>query len=280
MMYSRGNGTLLGRIAGGRAKVGIFIAACLASAAGAGLFLVPGSAQQAAGVNHRAIDKKISALLAGIPQHGNTLGSPTAPMTLQVFGDLQCAVVRWWFVEGQLSGIIEKFVRTNVLKLEYRAMKTDTLNRRTFVVQQTAALAAGAQDRMWNFLETFYYEQGREYTPYVTEEYLDGIARQVPGLELAPWDQTRTASLARSVIGDDHTAYFTRKFYNTPSFLIGRTGGPLHFLTGRTPYVFLKWKFRRAPNGEPIAPERPIGYSRPLYLVDSVDIKKAVEEEI
>ncbi len=233
-----------------------------------------------AAVTHAAIDKEVSKLLAGIPQHGNTLGSPTAPITLQIFGDLECLVVKWWFVEGELSGIIEKFVRPNVVKIEYRAMKTDTLNRRTFVVQQTAALAAGAQGRMWNFLETFYHEQGREYTPYVTEEYLDGIAQQVPGLELEQWGRDRTISLARSVVADDHAAYFSLKFYNTPSFLIGRTGGRLHFLRGRHPYIFLKWKFRRAPNGEPVAPERPIGRARPLYLVDSIDIKKAVEREI
>jgi hypothetical protein len=281
-MRNEGNDTLLGRIVSRRTGLGLLIGICLASVVSVFLLLVPRSARtrSAPAVTHEAVDKKISKLLAGIPQHGNTLGSPTAPITLQVFGDLECIVVKWWFVEGELSGIIQKFVRPNVVRIEYRAMKTDTLNRRTFVVQQTAALAAGLQDKMWNFLETFYNEQGQEYTPYVTEGYLDGIARQVPGLELEQWDQDRTISLATSVEANDYEAYFTKKLYNTPSFLFGRTGGPLHFLKGRRPYIFLKWKFRRARNGEPIEPERPIGHARPLYLVDSIDIMRAVEREI
>jgi hypothetical protein len=93
----------------------------------------------------------VAGLLRGIPQHGNTLGSPGAPITLQVFGDLECIDVKQWF-GFLLPAILKELVRTNIVRLEYRSLKTDTLNPTVFVAQQTAALAAGAQGRMWNFL--------------------------------------------------------------------------------------------------------------------------------
>ena len=45
---------------------------------------------------------------------------------------------------------------------------------------------------MWNFIETFYHEQGEEDTGYVTEKYLQGLAQQVPGLNLAKWTSDRS----------------------------------------------------------------------------------------
>ena len=36
----------------------------------------------------RVVTSEVTALLAGIPQAGNALGRPTAPVTLQYFGDL------------------------------------------------------------------------------------------------------------------------------------------------------------------------------------------------
>jgi hypothetical protein len=44
------------------------------------------------------VEKEVSALLSGIPQNGNTLGQASAPVTLQVFGDLESADVRTFVV--------------------------------------------------------------------------------------------------------------------------------------------------------------------------------------
>jgi hypothetical protein len=45
-----------------------------------------------------------------------------------------------------------------------------------------AVLAAGKQAKAWQFLETFYDEQGEENSGYVTDSYLQGIASQIAGL--------------------------------------------------------------------------------------------------
>lgn len=128
------------------------------------------------------IAREVSELLAGIPQEGQTLGSPTAPVTMQLFTELEDYSSGGWFVE-LLPAIIRELVRTNFLRIEYRAFKTNTIASETFVKQQAAALAAGAQDKLWNYVYTFYHEQGIEHTPYATDRFLENIARQVPAID-------------------------------------------------------------------------------------------------
>ncbi len=94
----------------------------------------------------------------------------SAPVTLRVYSDLECFTARGWVVE-LLPAIIKRYVRSGEMRIEFRSFKTDTRNPTTFLNQQTAAIASGAQGKLWNFVETFYYEQGEEYTPYVTERY-------------------------------------------------------------------------------------------------------------
>ena len=82
-------------------------------------------------------------------------------------------------------------MRTGKLKIEYRSLETATREPEIFKTQQIAALAAGKQNKMWNYLELFYHEQGEENTGYVTESYLQALAQQMPGLNLTNWTSDR-----------------------------------------------------------------------------------------
>ena len=164
----------------------------------------------------------ISALLVGIPESGNTLGSPTAPVTLQYFVDLECPTARAFTLEA-LPSIIRKWVRSGKLRIEFRSLRTVS-EPEVFGVQQVAALAAGRQDKLWYYLEYFYHEQGREHSGYVTEGYLRALARQVPGLNRELWgDYRHDPQLAAQVTEDEQTAHATH-LRSTPSFLVSRTG--------------------------------------------------------
>jgi protein-disulfide isomerase len=166
---------------------------------------------------------EVSSLLAGIPQSGNTLGDPKAPVTLQYFGDLQCPVCRE-FTLGALPALIAKDVRAGKLRIEYKALETATREPETFKTQQVAALAAGRQNKAWDYIELFYHQQGEEGSEYVTENYLQKLAKQVPGLNLAAWSAARgNSELANSIATDAQTANAVG-FTGTPSFLIGKTG--------------------------------------------------------
>jgi protein-disulfide isomerase len=173
--------------------------------------------------------KEVKTLLAGIPQNGNTLGDPKAPVTLQYFGDLECPICRQ-FTEGALKPLIDKYVRTGKLKIEYRNLETATREQETFRTQQAAALSAGKQQKAWDFIELFYHQQGEEDTGYVTESYLQTLAKQVPGLNLTTWTADRSNPEFTNTITSDAQAANNAGFTGTPSFLVGKSGGSMQKL--------------------------------------------------
>jgi protein-disulfide isomerase len=181
------------------------------------------------GSNSGAVDKKeiqqgVSELLAGIPQEGATLGFPEAPVTVWVLADLECPTVRL-FAESYLPSILDTWVRTGDVKFIYRSLETDTYNEEIFYRQEIAALAAGRQDKMWNFVLTFVHQQGEKFTGYATDEFLTDIASQVPGLAKARWKRDREdSSLSKRVALDLRTAN-KMEMTSTPSFLVDVSNG-------------------------------------------------------
>ena len=145
----------------------------------------------------------VQSLLSGIPQSGAQLGNPKAPVTMTYYGDLECPICQDFTVNGGFSQLVSNDVKAGKVKILYRAFQTATRDPTVFQTQQVAALAAGEQQRFWNFVELFYREQGAEGAPYVTESYLDGLAAQIPGLNISTWKSDRNnAALASQVLAD------------------------------------------------------------------------------
>jgi protein-disulfide isomerase len=239
----------------------VVIAALAALAAITSLVAAVGHTNNQAALERRT-HHEVSTLLAGVPQQGVAIGQPTAPVTLQFFGDLECLTTKNW-VTRLLPAIIEQFVRPGLLRIEYRSFKTDTRDPRTFVNQQTAALAAGAQNRLWDFIETFYHEQGREYTPYATATYIANIAKQIPGLNIARWRADRQIGRrSEQVVADDQSAR-RLGFHDTPAFRIAHTGQPLKTYVGHT--IILEFAgFRRM--------------QYPVSLINTQDLNKTIKQ--
>ena len=198
----------------------VIIAVILISTSGGGSSAVP------TGKAAKKEAASVSTLIKGIPQSGNVLGNPKAPVTLQYFGDLECPICKE-FTLGALPHLIEKYVRAGKLKIEYLSMETATREPETFKTQQVAAYAAGKQNLGWYFIETFYHEQGQEDSGYVTESYLQGIAQQVPGLNLPDWSAARNDPALAEEITKDAQLVNQEGFTGTPSFLLGKTGETL-----------------------------------------------------
>jgi protein-disulfide isomerase len=150
--------------------------------------------------------KTVEALLQGIPQSGRTLGDPKAPVTMTYYGDLECPICRD-FTLSSFPQMISNEVRQGKVKVVYRSFCTATCNgpgQSVFNTQQAAAYAAGEQDKFWYFAELFYHEQGEEDTGYVNQSYLDGLANQVPGLNISQWkSQSSDAGLLSAVNADE-----------------------------------------------------------------------------
>ena len=184
------------------------------------------------GVSKAQVQQEVTELLDGIPQEGTVLGSPRAPVTVWVYGDLECPTVKL-FVENYLPSILEGWVRTGAVKLDYRSLETDTLDEEVFFKQEVAALAAGRQDKMWNFVLTFVREQGEPRTDYVTPKFVREIASQVPSLELAKWRSDRADALLSKRVALGVYSGHSNGLRSTPSFLVGFTEGAVDRRAGR-----------------------------------------------
>lgn len=163
-------------------------------------------------------------LLAGIPQQGNVLGSPKAPVTLQYFGDLESTACKE-FTVGALPTIILRWVRGGQLRIVYRSLQTATHEARVFAMQQAAALAAGKQGKLWDYIELFYLEKEEAETNYVTTAYLGNIARQVAGLNLQQWAKDISDQVFLHQLETDRKTAASMSLSTTPVFLLGKTGG-------------------------------------------------------
>jgi protein-disulfide isomerase len=163
----------------------------------------------------------VNSLLQGIPQQGNTLGSPGAKVTVTEFGDLVCPVCKS-FALGAENQLIANEVRSGKVKLVYRALETasSTANDSMFVPSQTAALAAGQQKKGWNYIELFYHEQGDETTSYVTDNFLGGLAKQLTGLNFSQWSSDRQSSSLSTQVNKDTQAAAAQGYSATPTIVV------------------------------------------------------------
>jgi len=159
---------------------------------------------------------EIEAELDGIPQQGLVLGSGGAKATLVEFGDLQCPVCKG-FAEEILPPVIEGRVRNGEAKLEFRNF---TIISQQSVPAGAAAIAAGRQERGWNFVELFYRNQGREASGYVTDEFLTAIARAAGVPDIARWNEDRKSKAVLGEVSKTTAEAERLGFTGTPSFAV------------------------------------------------------------
>jgi protein-disulfide isomerase len=162
--------------------------------------------------------KELAGRFAGIPQRGDTLGNPDAPVTMVEFADLQCPFCAQ-YDRDVLPTIIERYVRAGTVKLVFRPLRFLGPDS---VTAASAAGAAAEQGKLWQFADAFYRRQAAENSGYVTNTFLRAIADAVPRLD--------AASL---LVGDDALARRAEReaelngIDSTPAFLAGPSGGPL-----------------------------------------------------
>lgn len=160
------------------------------------------------------------ALLAGIPQSGVYLGSGHARVTVIEVADLQCPYCRRFMLTA-LPGIVHDYVRPGRVRFIFNGV--------AFLGPQSvpaldAVLAAGVQDRLWNFAELLYHNQGRENSGWVTEDLLRSIARQIAGLDFHRWLADRRSPGIVAARTDAARAAQRLGVPGTPAFFVTRRG--------------------------------------------------------
>jgi protein-disulfide isomerase len=162
------------------------------------------------------------ALFAGIPQHGDALGDPHAPVTLVEFGDLQCPDCAL-FAQNVLPSIVARYVRPGRVLLVFRALHFlghDSLRAARM------ANALGKQNHLWQFIDLMYRNQGLENSSYVTDTYLRALAGAIPSVDVARALAARGSPGVQAQIDEAQTLAQRLHLPGTPAFLLSRTGAP------------------------------------------------------
>ena len=169
-------------------------------------------------------------LFAGIPQTGNVLGDPKAPVTIEEYVDLQCPFCQRFSQEG-LPDVVEQYVKTGQAKI---VLKTLTFIGADSERGARVAWSAGEQNKMFEFVENFYANQEEENSGYVTEAFLKKVAGGVEGLDVAKALDGRDSAKVSSSIQASQSAARKANVESTPSFLVGPTDGTLSKIETRT----------------------------------------------
>jgi protein-disulfide isomerase len=174
----------------------------------------------------------LAARFAGIPQAGDALGSRNAPYTLFEFADLQCPYCGR-YDRDVLPAVIREFVRPGLLRLEFHPI---VLIGPESEPAAAAALAAGEQNRMWQFADLFYRNQQPENSGYVTWPFIKTIAAAVPGMSITALRRASGTAPIASALRQNIALARSGAVTGTPDFRFGHTGGVLRpFLRGAWP---------------------------------------------
>jgi len=173
-------------------------------------------------------------LFKRIPQNGNVLGKPTAPVTMIEYIDLQCSACRAFETEIMPS-IFPKYVRTGKVRVEARPIVAIGPDSERGV---RGALAAGEQDRLFNFAQIVYSNQGPENGGWLTDRMLQDAAVSIPGLDVPAFLRAVHSSAVRAQEKRFNEQANADAVSGTPTLFVGKTGGKLHEVTpGLVPTV-------------------------------------------
>ena len=161
-------------------------------------------------------------MLAGIPQTGIYLGKADAPVRLVEFADLQCPICREYALQS-LPTLVQDYVRTGKVRMEFRNL---SFLGPDSITAGRAAAAAAQQNKLWNFTDVFYFNQGEENSGYVTPKFI-GRINKAAGVESSKADEFAASDASQEPLGAANTMANQFGVNSTPTILVGKRGGDL-----------------------------------------------------
>ncbi len=174
-------------------------------------------------------------IFAGVPQHGATLGNADAPVTMTIFEDPQCPFCREWNVDT-LQTVVDNYVRTGKIKLVYRGIPIIGTNS---IVGLLAIYAAGAQNKLWDMVESMYRIQGDENSGWITPSAIRDAAGAANANAKKILATYRSKAMVDQLNAAEQQAS-ALKVDATPTFILQKTlGAPTKLqVTGLEPAQF------------------------------------------
>ena len=122
-------------------------------------------------------------LFGGVPQEGDRLGSSNAPVTIQLFNDIQCSGCREDFLAA-VPTLAEDYARPGDVQLLYRHYsQSENVEQLGFY----GAEAAADQGYGWQYIYLFFRNQAEAGHFGVDQEFLESIASGIEKLNFPEW---------------------------------------------------------------------------------------------
>jgi len=122
-------------------------------------------------------------IFGGVPQEGERLGPSDAPVTIQVFNDLQCSSCREDFL-GTIPGLVNGPVRAGDAKLLYRHYSVSESPQELGFY---GAEAAAQQGYGWQYTYLFFRNQDEAKRFGIDQDFLDSVAGGIEELNEPEW---------------------------------------------------------------------------------------------
>jgi protein-disulfide isomerase len=181
------------------------------------VIIAVGGGSSSGGDSANLVEKpEVEKLLGGLPQTGTTIGKKTAPVKLFEYGDLQCPICKE-YSEEILPEVIENQVKKGEASITFRNF---IIIGPQSIPAGEAALAAGAQDKGWSFIETWYRNQGEENSGYATDEFIESMAKYVGIPDIAKWKKEWKGKKYKKQVESTTSQAQKLGFTGTPSFSI------------------------------------------------------------
>jgi len=123
-------------------------------------------------------------IFGGMPQEGDRLGSDDAPVTIQVFNDIQCDDCRDDFL-GTIPALAERYARPGDAKLLWRHY-SNSVNPEQLGFY--GAEAAADQNYAWQYIYLFFRNQKEAERVGIDDDYLASIAGGTEELDIEEWE--------------------------------------------------------------------------------------------
>ena len=119
--------------------------------------------------------------------------------------------------------LVQDYVRSGKVRMEFRDLAF--LGKDSVTAGRRAA-AAAEQNKLWNFVDVFYFNQGEENSGYVTPSFLHSIDKAA-GVDSATADAFAASAASLTPIKQANALGDQLKVSSTPTVFVGKRGGAL-----------------------------------------------------
>jgi protein-disulfide isomerase len=177
--------------------------------------------------------EETQSLLGGIQQDSARLGPGDAPVTVQVFNDLQCDPCSDWN-RDVIVPLIRGPVRAGQIQMIFHHFPISAESG--FFLGSYAAVAAAKQDDEWQFIELFFTNQEEAKKRGATQDFLNNIARAVGvgNFNVEQWQRDMNDPDIEQTLKDDENLAADRQLPAEPAVVVGGPNGTRQLIESPT----------------------------------------------